>query len=102
MKRLDSNQWADFYSTDKARFIANQIMNNKLSAQTKEMLKIVSANSYKTVCEIGCGSGQTVICLAGRGTHVTAVDYQKESLELVKKVAEIFSEEVKKYYSNSG
>ena len=86
---LTSTQWAGLYSVDKAKNIYESIKKEKFSAQTLEMLKIVGENQYRCVCEIGCGSGQTAIALAMHGVHVTAVDYQEQSLHLVKAVAEL-------------
>lgn len=94
MKRLDNKQWGSLYNSDQAQTMVNQINNNKLSAQTTEMMKVVSENGYKSVCEIGCGSGQTVLCLAKMGVHVVALDYQEESLELIKRAATIMGDKV--------
>lgn len=94
MNKLNMNQWGELYSVDKARAIARAIFEGKYSSQTKEMLKIVEETGYKALCEIGCGSGQTVIALAMKGVSIVALDYQRESLELVKAVAELAGKEV--------
>lgn len=94
MKRLDNKQWGSLYDSGQAQAMVAQIDNNKLSAQTMEMIKVVSECGYKSVCEIGCGSGQTVLCLARMGVHVVALDYQMESLELIKKAATIMGDKV--------
>lgn len=96
MEKLLSSQWAGLYSSNKAKSLYENIRRGKFSSQTEEMLKIVKESKYKSVCEIGCGSGQTVIALAIQGVKVVALDYQKESLELVKTIAEIAGSEVVK------
>ena len=96
MERLIRSQWAKVYtnSSEKANSLYESIVGGKLSSQTVEMLKISKEKRLKKVCEIGCGSGQTVIALALSGVHVVALDYQNESLELVKAVAELAGKKV--------
>lgn len=93
-KRLSDLQWAGIYNMDRAQGIYRSIEKRCFSAQTDEMLKIVEENGYSSACEIGCGSGQTAIALAKQGVKVVAVDYQTESLKLVKTVAGLFGGEV--------
>ena len=89
MEKLLSSQWAGLYNANKAKKLYDDIRKEKYSSQTEEMLKIVKDNNYKNVCEIGCGSGQTAVALAIQGINVVALDYQMESLELVKSIAEL-------------
>lgn len=95
MEQLLKTQWARVYanSSDRAHALYENIVDGKLSAQTLEMLKISKEKRLKNVCEIGCGSGQTAIALALSGVHVVALDYQNESLELVKAIAELAGRE---------
>lgn len=93
MKKLNSEQWGKLYSLDRAEMIAKNIKEKKYSSQTEEMIKILSQKQGEIeACEIGCGSGQTVLCLAQMGVRVTALDYQEESLLLIKKVAEMLGD----------
>lgn len=94
MERLKSTQWGGMYSVERAKAIYESIKKGNTSSQTQEMIKIVKDNEYKSACEIGCGSGQTAIALAMEGIKVVAVDYQEQSLELVKAIAELAGNEV--------
>lgn len=96
MEKLKSEQWGEMYNIEKAKAIYESIRKGNISSQTQEMLRIVEENKYKSACEIGCGSGQTVIALAmyGEGVKVVAVDYQEQSLELVKAIAGLAGNEV--------
>lgn len=94
MDRLNEQQWAQIYNEKKAKMVFSDILKGKLSAQTEEMIKIVKKEKVNYLCEIGCGSGQTVVVLALHGINVVAVDYQEESLRMVKQIAEYAGSEV--------
>ena len=89
-------QWGELYnrSSENVKMLYENIKKENYSSQTAEMLKLARKQNYNSVCEIGCGSGQTAIALALLGLKVVALDYQKESLELVMKVVELFGGEV--------
>lgn len=85
-KKLSKEEWGNLYNDSMLESLVNSINNDNLSSQTKEILKIVEKNQ-KTL-EIGCGTGQSSLCLARKGVIATALDYEQRCLDLVKKASE--------------
>ena len=86
--RLSKDEWAKIYSKDILDEIFNKINLENWTIQTKEMLKLT--NIGDKVLEIGTGSGETSIVLSQNKRKVTALDYSKSSIDLVKELAKRF------------
>jgi len=67
------NSWAKTYD----------IVINKTRDLEAEAIRSVLGNStFNSVLEIGCGTGKNTIWLAGRSTHLTAIDFSEEMLQI--------------------
>ena len=86
-KKLSSIEWGNLYNIEKtAEPLIRSIQNETFSAQTEEMLKIIKRGDR--TLEIGSGSGQTSLCMAQRGCHVTLLDFSQSALDLARYTAE--------------
>ena len=85
-KALDNEEWSAHYNIESLNSVVNQIETNNVSVWSEELIKIC-CNGAK-VLEIGCGSGVSSLWLAKNGRDVTALDYTKSSVELVKAAAD--------------
>lgn len=79
-ERLTKEQWAEHYNVAQVDSLIKAIKSDKLSVQTREILKITPKGS-KTL-EIASGSGQSSICLALNGVDATALDFEQKCLDL--------------------
>lgn len=86
---LKAEEWGAIYNIEsQARALIKSIEQDALSHQTREMLRLVSKGE-KTL-EIGCGSGQSSLCLALAGCEVTLLDFSVEVLALASYAADYF------------
>ena len=84
--RLNSEEWGNIYNDSRVDVFYKEIQTGAVTCQTKEMNSI--SNIGNKVLEIGCGSGATSVYLAKNGRAATALDFSKESLNCVQKLAE--------------
>lgn len=91
-KKMNTNlsdiEWSRLYDHSHADNIYKKIMSGNLSVQSAEMLKL--SQSGDKILEIGCGSGGTITYLSKNGRICTALDFQDESLILVRTLCERF------------
>ncbi len=83
---LDKKGWSALYNTSILNNVVKDINEGNVQVWAKELVNIMGGNSTKCL-EIGCGTGISSLWLAKNGCEVTAVDYTKESVELVTEAA---------------
>ena len=98
-ERLTSEEWGNLYNISSTDKLCSDIKNNNLSVQTKEILKLTKKGM--NVLEIGCGSGQSSLCLSSKGRFVTALDYEQKCLDLVTAVSTRLNLDVKTKLCNA-
>ncbi|MBX7170647.1 MAG: class I SAM-dependent methyltransferase [Pyrinomonadaceae bacterium] len=69
------NSWAENYDT---------VINKTRDVEGKALRKILSEIDFKTVLEIGCGTGKNTEWLLGRAKKLIGVDFSSEMLERAK------------------
>lgn len=84
-RALKANEWGKHYNMTHCREVVEKIKNGVFTVQTKEMLQLTEKG--QKVLEIGCGTGETSVVLSKNGRNITALDYSKEALNLVKNVS---------------
>ena len=99
IERLTSEEWGNLYNISSIDKLCSDIKNNNLSVQTKEILKLTQEGM--NVLEIGCGSGQSSLCLSSKGRFVTALDYEQKCLDLVTAVSTKLNLDVKTKLCNA-
>ena len=80
---LDKDGWSAIYNIDSLNSVISSVESGAVSVWSDELVKICRGE----VLEIGCGSGVSSLWLAKNGLRVTALDYTKSSVELVKAAA---------------
>ena len=81
-KPLDEEGWSEHYNINILDGVVTGITTGNVSVWTKELLDICAEGT--SCLEIGCGTGISSLWLAKNGRNVTALDYTKSSVELVK------------------
>ena len=81
-KPLSNKDWAKQANIEQLNFVVNSIRNKNVQVWAEELCTIVPQGAK--CLEIGCGTGISSLWLANNGRDVTALDYTKESIELVK------------------
>lgn len=85
-ERLSQEEWGNIYNNSRAELVKKDLKDDNVACWTKELVKLT--NEGDKVLEIGAGSGETSIYLAKLNREVTALDFSKDSLELIDTVAE--------------
>lgn len=83
---LSSSDWGKIYNVSILDNIVQDLNQNKLSWQSKELIKLSSTGT--NILEIGCGSGATSVYLAKELRKVTAIDFSEESITLTNALAD--------------
>ena len=84
---LDREGWSKHYNIDKLNSVVDIIRSGNVQVWANELLDLYKERAK--CLEIGCGTGITSLWLAKNGRRVTAIDYTEQSVELVRKAAEI-------------
>src|SRR5258706_12956903 len=67
------NSWAKTYDT---------AINKTRDLEAEAIRSVLGSSTFNSVLEIGCGTGKNTIWLAGRSTHLTAIDFSEEMLQI--------------------
>lgn len=78
---LTNSEWATHYNIKQLNSVINTIKSGNVQPWANELLNIIPERSK--CLEIGCGSGVSSLWLAKNGRSVVALDYTRESIELV-------------------
>lgn len=88
-ERLTAEEWARHYNASQVKSLIHSIENDSLSVQSREIVKII--HEGESSLEIGSGSGQSSLCLAKKGVHATALDYEQQCLDLTTAAAKVLN-----------
>ena len=84
-KALDNEEWSEHYNINNLNQVVNAISTGDVQIWAQELCNIISEN--ESCLEIGCGTGISSLWLAKHNRKVTALDYTKSSVALVKAAA---------------
>ena len=85
-KALTNEEWGRHYNINSLNNIINMINENSVQPWAEELLRIIPEGAK--CLEVGCGTGISTLWLAKNGREVSALDYTKESVELVRAAAD--------------
>lgn len=72
------NNWSTTYDT---------AVNKTRDLEARAIRSVLKSSGYGKILEIGCGTGKNTSWLAGSATHVTAVDFSPEMLQVARQKA---------------
>lgn len=84
-KPLNEEGWSEHYNIECLNSVVDSILTGRVSVWSEELVKLCNGNV--SCLEVGCGTGISSLWLAKNGKRVTALDYTKSSVELVKAAA---------------
>ena len=67
------NSWAKTYDT---------VINKTRDLEAEAIRSVLGNSTFNRILEIGCGTGKNTIWLAGRSTHLSAIDFSGEMLQI--------------------
>ena len=82
---LDAEGWGAHYNESMLERVVYLVKNDRLTSWSRKMIEMTQPGDR--VLEIGCGSGETSLALAGR--RATALDYSKSSVALARRASEV-------------
>ena len=86
-KALDQDGWSKHADLHLLKKVVSAVETDHVSIWTEKLAQISPKGS--SLLEVGCGTGQTSLWLAKQGRRVTALDYTKSSVELVKEASHL-------------
>lgn len=92
---LNNSEWGKHYNIKKLNNVLSMIENETVQPWAEELCNIIPEGS--SCLEIGCGSGVSSLWLAKKGRKAVALDFSKESVELVRCAAKELGIEIDIY-----
>jgi len=85
-ERLTSTEWAKIYNDELLDRTVDNVLNDRMSIQSLELLKL--SQKDEKILEIGCGSGETSLFLAKYGRIASAMDFSQNVIRIVNRASE--------------
>lgn len=85
-KALDKSEWGKIYNQGMLDKVISDVVNENIYCWTEELCKLTKEGD--SLCEVGCGSGESAAYLQRNNRKVTALDFSEECIALVEAVNE--------------